>query len=479
MEEPRKKWPAIGIGTILAIAQVVMMAIIIMATYPYIINIINQSPTIFSLTSNKESPLDAGELVTFTAEAYDENNDDLLYSFYLNQVPVTGWTTSNTWTWMTGYYDIGEYSIEVRVRDGKHADAKSYDDRASINFIIIQPIPLTGSGSEILRENKEPHIDTLYADRDSPQEAGKTIIWTAKAYDPEADSLFYRFLVNGKPATSWMASNIWAWSTNQSDIGDNQIEVWVRDEMHADTGSYDDSKTNLFKIIPHISPYYFKQIDEIVTDEYNNLPVGQMIFNCPYEMTVGVTEDVMANVTKEITVEPKISEAFANNITRRLEKLDDPQLRKIETAKIKVAPRMIAKLFGNNFEIVSRTPDEQATTINDVTSWKWSVTPNKNGLQKLFLTVDIVIEIPGYPDRAKHLRELEKEIDVKVNPLYFIECNWQFIITTIISSGVLGFLIAWIIRNYKDGKNKQKDSQNVTRSSAMSNKASEATEQHK
>jgi hypothetical protein len=414
-------------------------------------NPVNQPPIISSFTPNAGSPQEAGKTIIFTAIASDENNDELFYRFLINNRPVNGWTRSNIYTWQTAESDIGINEIEVQVRDAKHANADIYDDRSIISFAVIS--------GEIVAANYPPTIESLNADQTSPQEAGKVITWTAVASDRDNDYLFYRFFINGEPATSWTDSNTWAWRTTESDIGDNQITVHVRDGNHATSVAYDYSKINSFKIIPRISSYHFKQIEAIVKDEYNNLPEGQMIFNCPWEMTEGKTEYVGANVSRDRKIESNISETFFDNITRRINEIEDPQLRMIDVAKIKIGTRMIVRLFGNNFEIISRTPDEQAT-INDVTTWKWSVTPNKKGVQKLFLTADIVIELPGYPDRITHLRELEKEIDVRVNPWYFIERNWQWIITTIMSSGVLGFILGWLIGNRKDNQNNQKDNQN-------------------
>jgi hypothetical protein len=40
----------------------------------------------------------------------------------------------------------------------------------------------------------------------------------------------------------------WVWETDDSNKGDNKIEVWIRDEKHADESSYDDSRSASFAI---------------------------------------------------------------------------------------------------------------------------------------------------------------------------------------------------------------------------------------
>jgi len=88
-------------------------------------------------------------------------------------------------------------------------------------------------------QNLPPTITSLESKKQSPQEAGSSIKWTAKAKDPEDDPLSFMFRLNGpstgfvwKPVTSWSGENTWDWETNSEDAGDYQISVLVRDETH-------------------------------------------------------------------------------------------------------------------------------------------------------------------------------------------------------------------------------------------------------
>ena len=94
----------------------------------------NKPPKLISLTADKLSPQEAGAAITWTAEARDPEDDQMLYRFYLNNEPATKWISEDMWTWTAEDYDTGENQIEVRIRDGKHASPDDYDDAKSVKF---------------------------------------------------------------------------------------------------------------------------------------------------------------------------------------------------------------------------------------------------------------------------------------------------------------------------------------------------------
>jgi len=195
----------------------------------------NQKPSVNDLTSDKQSPLDYGAEVTWTASASDPENDPILYRFLVNDRPATDWVSNNKWSWSTSEADVGTDQVEVQVRDGNHAGPDSYDGNKVVSF-------------EITRPNQKPVINDLTADKQSPQVAGTEVTWTAIASDPENDPLSYIFLVNGKAATDWISSSTWVWNTDAASIGDDQVEVRVRDGKHADSDGYDGNKIAGFQI---------------------------------------------------------------------------------------------------------------------------------------------------------------------------------------------------------------------------------------
>jgi hypothetical protein len=105
-----------------------------------------------------------------------------------------------------------------------------------------------GSSPAIAPPNRPPSIDVLDSAPSSPQTAGTKIIWTTDASDPDNDKIYYQYHLNGIPVTDWGRHNEWTWSTSEENIGNNIIEVLVRDKNHAGQSGSDDHKSASFII---------------------------------------------------------------------------------------------------------------------------------------------------------------------------------------------------------------------------------------
>lgn len=94
--------------------------------------------------------------------------------------------------------------------------------------------------------NQPPVAKSLTPDTEDPQSAGTTIVWTGEAYDPDSDRMLYQFWLNGpstgnkwKPMTDWSESNTWNWTTSPIDIGNNIIDIRIRDSHHTGPWGWD------------------------------------------------------------------------------------------------------------------------------------------------------------------------------------------------------------------------------------------------
>ena len=154
------------------------------------------------------------------------------YLFSLDGQPIADWTENPTWTWTTSEADIGQHTIEVKVRDNKHNPEG--DDARTADFVIAAP------------PNNPPALSALASDQDSPQVAGAAVTWTATASDPENDPVQYLFSLDGQPIADWTENPTWTWTTSEADIGQHTIEVKVRDNKHNPEG--DDARTADFVI---------------------------------------------------------------------------------------------------------------------------------------------------------------------------------------------------------------------------------------
>ena len=225
---------------------------------PFVTSLIfpNSSPNFKSLTADLESPQPAGSTIEWTAKALDLQKDIMLYNFILKNANTgsilkkRGWNSNNEWTWVTTESDSGDYIVEAWVKDGHHATkVDESDDQCSVNYKISSNLP--------------PYFTSLSADLKSPQPAGSTIEWTAKAKDPENNDLNYKFILKNANTGSilstrgWKSSNEWRWVTTESDSGDYIVEAWVKDGHHAtESDRSDDQYSFTYKITPNLPPYF-------------------------------------------------------------------------------------------------------------------------------------------------------------------------------------------------------------------------------
>jgi hypothetical protein len=190
----------------------------------------NEPPIITALISDKMTPQEASSVITWAAEAADTDGDQILYRFFLDDEAMTDWTEDNTWKWEVSA-EAGSYRIEAQVRDGLHAGPNGMDNRKSVIF-------------EISEQNSPPIINDLLAEQDRATE----ITWTASATDTDGDQILYRFYLNSKYMTEWTSDDKWTLNTVDANVGENEVEIQIRDGKHKGPDDYDDAKSIQFKL---------------------------------------------------------------------------------------------------------------------------------------------------------------------------------------------------------------------------------------
>jgi len=191
----------------------------------------------------------------------------------------------------------------------------------------------------------------------------------------------------------------------------------------------------------HFYEYREPELSEIVENELGKLTPGRILFNVPQEMKVGAKE----------RVEVRIANNFTENLSTGLSGHGIPQIE-----EIKVNTLMGVRLNGDNFDIKALSHEEQIVTGDGFTQWDGDVTPLKSGIQRLLLSVTIRIKIPNYGEERKDYPVFERPIKVKVNPIYsfknFMKSYLQWIVSTIIGSGIIGWIIKRIVKKRRKGK---------------------------
>jgi|WetSurMetagenome_2_1015567.scaffolds.fasta_scaffold57557_2 parallel beta-helix repeat protein len=109
--------------------------------FPVSTNLINRTPSIRSLSSDKNSPQGSNVLVGWSVDAFDQDNDKIFYKYFLNGIQKSDWTEGNKWYWNTSEGINGSNKIEVWIRDGKNANESYYDDKTQREFLVAKFSP--------------------------------------------------------------------------------------------------------------------------------------------------------------------------------------------------------------------------------------------------------------------------------------------------------------------------------------------------
>jgi len=176
------------------------------------------------------------------------------------------------------------------------------------------------------------------------------------------------------------------------------------------------------------------ELAEIIDEEIKKLAPGQILFNPPQNMTVGRNE----------RVEVRIDKTFDENLSEGLRGRGETQIEDINVGKV-----MKVQLIGNNFDIEPLSEDEQLVSGIGFTQWEYDIMPKKAGDQIIILKVSTIIILPEGKEKTISIPVFERKINVEVNPIYsiqnFIEINWKWIVSLIVTSG----LISWILKKRK------------------------------
>lgn len=195
----------------------------------------NQPPALKDLISDAGSPTEPGGSINWAAIAIDPDNDTVYYRFLKDGQEARGWSASPAWSWNTSSESAGEFRISVLARDGEHASQDSFDSSMERRFVLNS-------------SNGIPEISELQADRPGPLPQGSAVNWTAAAVDPDGDTIYYRFLIDGLPAGEWSTNSTWTWETLSAQPGIHSITAQARDGRHASSRDFDSFKEAAFEI---------------------------------------------------------------------------------------------------------------------------------------------------------------------------------------------------------------------------------------
>jgi len=113
--------------------------------------------------------------------------------------------------------------------------------------------------------NNPPILWNLEPNKNSPQMLPVTVEWSAKATDPEGDTIHYSFWIQSPPGTGeiqelqeWSSKNWTEWVPKKS--GTYRIIARIRDANHDSGRDYDDSRSEYFAVKATSDSIYIKNI---------------------------------------------------------------------------------------------------------------------------------------------------------------------------------------------------------------------------
>lgn len=177
-----------------------------------------------------------------------------------------------------------------------------------------------------------------------------------------------------------------------------------------------------------------EELDELYEAEIRKLKQGFLNFVCSKTMKLGIRERVIVEIFKT-------PELMTTNSAG-------------DTEKILVGSFMKVTLQSSSFEITSFNSAAQLVSSADKACWNWDVLPVKAGASKLSVVVSVRLKVPNATEEYKDYPLIEKIVLIEVARFHtvktFVQHNWQWLIATIIGSGVLWELLKLFLEKLSD-----------------------------
>lgn len=167
-----------------------------------------------------------------------------------------------------------------------------------------------------------------------------------------------------------------------------------------------------------------KQVDEGLSSlSARDLVPGTLAFKVPEEMRVGQRYDAFFRIIQQEGEAVLFEDIDSAGYTIKV---------------IKVGSRMKATLYdpsnGRNFEITTRSSEEQKVSAASVTVWRWHIQPLRKGTHTLIAKVSVKV-FDEVGEAYRDIPVYEGEITVTGSPGYtfstFFSKHWQWLFGTL------------------------------------------------
>lgn len=138
--------------------------------------------------------------------------------------------------------------------------------------------------------------------------------------------------------------------------------------------------------------------------------------------TVPEQANVQDNIRAELLIDPsKTTEELAN-----LAGVAGRQLRE----DVPISKVVVARLTAADIKVTPETPEKQAISQFEPTTWRWILEPSSTGRHELHLSISAVITVEN--ERVdRHIKTLDRIIVIEITPgqvvLGWLGKNWQWL----------------------------------------------------
>lgn len=165
---------------------------------------------------------------------------------------------------------------------------------------------------------------------------------------------------------------------------------------------------------------------------------GQIVYNKPEEMTVGVTEKIEALLIWDTA--PEVTERLEGHLEGEIGTPSSETIRQMSSwMMVRLVP-----VDEQDFRVQPlQSAEMQPVDRLAATSWSWRVTPLRSGgTHKLELQVIAIVGVDGENLKERHLPSKTIVIPVKVNPVYTMGVwlrgyGWILVVLAVVIAGVV------------------------------------------
>lgn len=145
----------------------------------------------------------------FTIEAEDVDQDNISYELIESPENLSVDKTSGIVTWLPTQEQVGKHDIKVKIEDSRGATSDYFWS------IWVQP-------------SNDPPV--IISQPDTVAQEDNLFRYDLVVSDPDPGDVFFPTLINGPPGVSIDSTGSLTWVPSQSQIGEHQIELIVRDK---------------------------------------------------------------------------------------------------------------------------------------------------------------------------------------------------------------------------------------------------------